>query len=55
MSAPLLEVEGLRMHFFTRAGVVKAVHVAPGQAVDKGALLVTLSEPAGDAPGPAAE
>jgi peptide/nickel transport system ATP-binding protein len=25
MSAPLLEVEGLRMHFFTRAGVVKAV------------------------------
>ena len=25
MNAPLLEVEGLRMHFFTRAGVVKAV------------------------------
>jgi peptide/nickel transport system ATP-binding protein len=25
MTAPLLEVEGLRMHFFTRAGVVKAV------------------------------
>jgi peptide/nickel transport system ATP-binding protein len=25
MSAPLLEVEGLRMHFFTKAGVVKAV------------------------------
>jgi peptide/nickel transport system ATP-binding protein len=25
MSAPLLEVDGLRMHFFTRAGVVKAV------------------------------
>jgi peptide/nickel transport system ATP-binding protein len=25
MSAPLLEVEGLRMHFFTREGVVKAV------------------------------
>ncbi|QJR13233.1 ABC transporter ATP-binding protein [Usitatibacter palustris] len=25
MSASLLEVEGLRMHFFTRAGVVKAV------------------------------
>ena len=25
MSAPLLEVEGLRTHFFTRAGVVKAV------------------------------
>ena len=24
-AAPLLEVEGLRMHFFTRAGVVKAV------------------------------
>ena len=25
MSSPLLEVDGLRMHFFTRAGVVKAV------------------------------
>ncbi|HET7400477.1 MAG TPA: ABC transporter ATP-binding protein [Usitatibacter sp.] len=25
MSAPLLEVDGLRMHFFTRVGVVKAV------------------------------
>jgi peptide/nickel transport system ATP-binding protein len=25
MTAPLLEVEGLRMHFFTRGGVVKAV------------------------------
>jgi peptide/nickel transport system ATP-binding protein len=25
MSAPLLEVDGLRMHFFTKAGVVKAV------------------------------
>jgi len=25
MSPPLLEVEGLRMHFFTKAGVVKAV------------------------------
>jgi peptide/nickel transport system ATP-binding protein len=25
MSAPLLEVEGLRTHFFTRAGIVKAV------------------------------
>jgi peptide/nickel transport system ATP-binding protein len=25
MNAPLLEVEGLRMHFFTKAGVVKAV------------------------------
>jgi peptide/nickel transport system ATP-binding protein len=25
MTAPLLQVEGLRMHFFTRAGVVKAV------------------------------
>ena len=25
MSAPLLVVEGLRTHFFTRAGVVKAV------------------------------
>ena len=25
MSSPLLEVEGLRMHFFTKAGVVKAV------------------------------
>jgi len=25
MTAPLLEVEGLRMHFFTKAGVVKAV------------------------------
>jgi peptide/nickel transport system ATP-binding protein len=25
MNSPLLEVEGLRMHFFTRAGVVKAV------------------------------
>jgi peptide/nickel transport system ATP-binding protein len=25
MNPPLLEVEGLRMHFFTRAGVVKAV------------------------------
>ena len=24
-AAPLLEVEGLRMHFFTKAGVVKAV------------------------------
>ena len=25
MTPPLLEVEGLRTHFFTRAGVVKAV------------------------------
>ena len=32
MSAPLLEVEGLRMHFFTRAGVVKAVDDTPDSA-----------------------
>jgi len=25
MTAALLEVEGLKMHFFTKAGVVKAV------------------------------
>ncbi|MBI1188645.1 MAG: ATP-binding cassette domain-containing protein [Alphaproteobacteria bacterium] len=36
MNAPLLEVEGLRTHFFTRAGVVKAVDgvsfaLAPGE------------------------
>jgi biotin carboxyl carrier protein len=51
--APLLVLEAMKMENeirADRAGVVKKVHVTAGQAVDKGALLVTLSDPAGGSP-----
>jgi peptide/nickel transport system ATP-binding protein len=40
---PLLEVEGLRMHFFTRAGVVKAVDDV-SLRVDRGRILGLVGE-----------
>ena len=43
MSARLLEVEGLRMHFFTKAGVVKAVDDV-SFAVDRGRILGIVGE-----------
>ena len=42
MSA-LLEVEGLRMHFFTKAGVVKAVDDA-SFSVERGRILGLVGE-----------
>ena len=38
----VLEVRNLQTHFFTRAGVVKAVPVSPGSNVDKGDTLVVI-------------
>ena len=43
MSAPLLQVDGLRMHFFTRAGVVKAVDDV-SLAVERGRVLGLVGE-----------
>jgi peptide/nickel transport system ATP-binding protein len=42
-TAPLLEVEGLRMHFFTKAGVVKAVDEVSFR-VDRGRILGIVGE-----------
>ena len=42
-TAPLLEVDGLRMHFFTRAGVVKAVDDV-SLRVDHGKILGLVGE-----------
>jgi peptide/nickel transport system ATP-binding protein len=41
--APLLQVEGLRMHFFTKAGVVKAVDDV-SLSVDRGKVLGLVGE-----------
>ena len=43
MSGPLLEVEGLRMHFFTRAGVVKAVDDV-SLTLERGRILGLVGE-----------
>jgi peptide/nickel transport system ATP-binding protein len=43
MSGPLLEVDGLRMHFFTRAGVVKAVDDA-SFVLERGSILGLVGE-----------
>jgi peptide/nickel transport system ATP-binding protein len=43
MSAPLLEVDGLRMHFFTKAGVVKAVDDA-SFTLERGRILGLVGE-----------
>jgi len=43
MSEPLLEVEGLRMHFFTKAGVVKAVDDA-SFSLERGRILGLVGE-----------
>jgi len=43
MSAPLLEVEGLRTHFFTHAGVVKAVDDVSFR-VERGRILGLVGE-----------
>jgi len=42
-AAPLLEVDGLRMHFFTKAGVVKAVDDVSFR-VDRGRILGIVGE-----------
>jgi peptide/nickel transport system ATP-binding protein len=43
VSAPLLEVDGLRMHFFTKAGVVKAVDDA-SFTLERGRILGLVGE-----------
>jgi acetyl/propionyl-CoA carboxylase alpha subunit len=46
--APLLIIEAMKMEnelFSRKGGVVRAVHVAPGQAVESDALLVEISPP----------
>ena len=43
MSAPALRVEGLKMHFFTKAGVVKAVDDV-SFSVDRGRILGIVGE-----------
>jgi len=43
MSEPLLEVDGLRMHFFTKAGVVRAVDDASFQ-VERVSILGLVGE-----------
>jgi peptide/nickel transport system ATP-binding protein len=42
-AAPLLRIEGLRMHFFTKAGVVKAVDDV-SLSVDRGRILGLVGE-----------
>jgi peptide/nickel transport system ATP-binding protein len=43
MTAPLLEVDGLRMHFFTKAGVVKAVDDVSFR-VERGRIMGLVGE-----------
>ncbi|MGE5096384.1 MAG: ABC transporter ATP-binding protein [Betaproteobacteria bacterium] len=43
MNAPLLEVEGLRMHFFTKAGVVRAVDDV-SFSVERGKVMGLVGE-----------
>mgnify|MGYP003392988007 CR=1 FL=1 len=38
----LLDVDDLRTHFFTRDGVVRAVHVAVGEMVTPGRALLEI-------------
>ena len=53
---PLLILEAMKMENEIRApheGVVERIHVQPGAAVDKGALLVTMGAAQTEAPAPA--